>query len=56
MAVGNGEVVMDLSEVPFQVEVDEDCGRYLVAKKDLSQGDLILSEKPTSMEMNCISF
>ena len=31
----------------FKVEEDEACGRFLVASRDLSQGEHILTEKPT---------
>ena len=47
MALGNGDIEMDVNATPFEVNEDDDCGRFLVAKRDLPQGDLILSEKPT---------
>ena len=31
----------------FEVEEDEDCGRFLVAKQKINQGQIILFEKPT---------
>ena len=31
----------------FDVEEDDDFGRYLVASENISQGQLILLEKPT---------
>jgi hypothetical protein len=31
----------------FEVEEDEDCGRFLVAKQKINQGQVILFEKPT---------
>ena len=31
----------------FDVEEDEDCGRYLVASQNIEQGQVILFEKPT---------
>ena len=31
----------------FDVEEDEDCGRYLVASENVAQGQVILFEKPT---------
>jgi len=34
-------------ELAYEVEEDEACGRFLVASRDLSQGEHILTEKPT---------
>ena len=34
-------------EPTFEIEEDEDCGRYLVAQRNLEQGEVILMEKPT---------
>ena len=31
----------------YEVEEDEDCGRYLVASQNIDQGQVILFEKPT---------
>ena len=31
----------------FEVEEDEDCGRFLVAEQKIGQGQVILFEKPT---------
>ena len=31
----------------FEVEEDEDCGRFLIAKQKINQGQVILFEKPT---------
>ena len=31
----------------FDVEEDDDCGRYLVASQNIEQGQVILFEKPT---------
>ena len=31
----------------FEVEEDEDCGRFLVAEQTIDQGQVILFEKPT---------
>ena len=33
----------------FEVEEDEDCGRYLIADQKISQGQIILFEKPTGI-------
>ena len=34
-------------ELPYEVEEDEDCGRYLVAQRNLQQGEIILVETAT---------
>lgn len=31
----------------FEIEEDEACGRFLIAARDLDEGELILSETPT---------
>ena len=41
------EDVQKSYEPLFEVEEDEDCGRYLVAKQKINQGDVVLFEKPT---------
>ena len=33
----------------FEVEEDEDCGRYLIADQKINQGQIILFEKPTGI-------
>ena len=35
----------------FEVEEDEDCGRYLIADQKISQGQIILFEKPTGIHL-----
>ena len=45
----------------FEVEEDEDCGRYLIADQKINQGQIILFEKPTgsylfSNSMFCIKY
>ena len=41
-------------EPTFEIEEDEDCGRYLVAQRNLEQGEVILREPPTGNYRNCI--
>ena len=36
----------------FEVEEDEDCGRFLIAKQKIIQGEVILFEKPTGINNN----
>ena len=41
------------SEPTFEIEEDEDCGRYLVAQRNLEQGEIILREEPTGNYTGC---
>ena len=39
----------------FEVEEDEDCGRYLIADQKINQGQIILFEKPTGIYLYAYS-
>ena len=47
-----GEDSLQDDEPSFEVEEDEDCGRFLVANRNISQGKIILVEKPTGITSN----
>ena len=54
IASKNVEISQQCNEILFEIEEDEDCGRFLVAKQNISQGELILIEQPTGISLNTI--
>ena len=39
----------------FEIQEDEDCGRYLIADRKINQGQIILFEKPTGIYLSSYS-
>lgn len=52
IANNGGQDSQQDDEPLFEVEEDEDCGRFLVANRNISQGKIILIEKPTGIRQN----
>jgi len=59
---GENEILWDFGDFPVAVKKDKVLGRYLVAKRDIPQGQIVLKDKPiftspnpsTGVEPTCL--